>query len=74
MSSELHGRISVFVNGHARQVGAATTLGEVAESCGLDPRRLLVELNLETLPRDDWPARTLQHGDRVEFIRVVAGG
>jgi sulfur carrier protein len=74
MSSELHGRISVFVNGQARQVGAATTLGEVAESCGLDPRRLLVELNLETLPREDWPARTLQHGDRVEFIRVVAGG
>ncbi len=74
MSSELHGRISVFVNGHARQVGAATTLGEVAETCGLDPKRLLVELNLETLPRDEWPARTLQHGDRVEFIRVVAGG
>ncbi len=74
MSSELHGRISIFVNGHARQVGAATTLGELAESCRLDPKRVLVELNLQTLPRDDWPARTLQHGDRVEFIRVVAGG
>ena len=74
MASELHGRISIFVNGHARQVGAATTLGELAESCGLDSRRLLVELNLQTLPRDDWPARTLQHGDRVEFIQVVAGG
>jgi sulfur carrier protein len=74
MSSELHARISIFVNGHARQVGEATTLGELAASCGLDARRLLVELNLETLPRDDWPARTLQHGDRVEFIQVVAGG
>jgi thiamine biosynthesis protein ThiS len=68
------GRISLFVNGRARQVDGATTLGELAVSCGLDARRLLVELNGETLARDTWPARTLQHGDRVEFIRVVAGG
>jgi thiamine biosynthesis protein ThiS len=74
MSAELHQRISIFVNGHTRQVGAATTLGELAESFRLDPKRLLVELNLETLPRDKWAARTLQHGDRVEFIQVVAGG
>ncbi len=68
------GRISVFVNGRARQVGGATTLGELAVSCGLDARRLLVEWNGETLPRDAWPAHPLQHGDRIEFIRVVAGG
>ncbi len=74
MSTELHERIAIFVNGHARQVGAATSLGELAQSCGLDPKRLLVELNLQTLPREAWPERTLQHGDRVEFIQVVAGG
>ena len=68
------GKLSIFVNGRARQVGAATTLGELAASCGLDARRLLVELNGETLSREDWPARGLRHGDRVEFIRVVAGG
>ncbi len=74
MSTELHQRIAIFVNGHTRQVAAEATLGELAQSCGLDPNRLLVELNLQTLPRDDWPARTLRHGDRVEFIQVVAGG
>jgi sulfur carrier protein len=74
MSTELHARIAIFVNGHARQVGAAMSLGELAQSCGLDAKRLLVELNLQTLPREDWPQRTLQHGDRVEFIQVVAGG
>jgi sulfur carrier protein len=68
------GRISVFVNGRARQVGGATTLGELAASCNLDAHRLLVELNGETLARDAWPAHTLAHGDRIEFIRVVAGG
>ena len=74
MSDAVQGRLSIFVNGRARQVGGATTLGELAASCQLDPKRLLVELNGQTLLREEWPGRTLQHGDRVEFIRVVAGG
>jgi sulfur carrier protein len=74
MAEIVQGRLSIFVNGHARQVGSTTTLGELAASCGLDARRLLVELNLQTLSREEWPSHTLQHGDRVEFIRVVAGG
>jgi thiamine biosynthesis protein ThiS len=71
---ELHDRIAIFVNGQARQVAAATTLGQLAQECRLDARRLLVELNRVTLAREEWPARSLQHGDRVEFIQVVAGG
>ena len=74
MSEVLQGRLSIFVNGHARQVGATTTLGELAAGCGLDARRLLVEVNAQTLTREEWPGRVLQHGDRVEFIKVVAGG
>jgi thiamine biosynthesis protein ThiS len=68
------GKVSLFVNGRARQVKGAMTLGELASDCRLDPRRLLVELNGETLARGEWPARAVQHGDRIEFIRVVAGG
>ena len=72
--SELQGRLTIFANGHARQVGEATTIGQLAADVGLDPKQLLVELNQQTLARDEWPSRVLQHGDRVEFIRVVAGG
>jgi thiamine biosynthesis protein ThiS len=72
--SELQGRLTVFANGHARQVGAGMTLGQLAADFGLDSKQLLVELNQQTLARDEWPDRVLQHGDRVEFIRVVAGG
>jgi sulfur carrier protein len=69
-----HGRVSIFVNGRARQVPGALTLGELAADCRLDARRLLVELNGQTLAREAWPAQPVRHGDRVEFIRVVAGG
>jgi thiamine biosynthesis protein ThiS len=68
------GRVSIFVNGRARQVSGTMTLGELATACRLDARRLLVELNGETLARESWPDRPVGHGDRVEFIRVVAGG
>ncbi len=74
MSETVQQRLSIFVNGQARQVGRSMTLGELVESFQLDPKRLLTELNGETLLRDEWPSRTLQHGDRIEFIRVVAGG
>ena len=74
MAEELQGRQSIFVNGHTRQISAAMTIGALAESFQLDPKRLLVELNGETLARDQWPDHPLHHGDRVEFIRVVAGG
>ncbi len=74
MAEAVQGRLSIFVNGRARQVGTGQTLGELAASFKLEPRRLLVELNGQTLLRDEWPLRTLQHGDRVEFIQVVAGG
>ncbi len=74
MSEIVQQRLSIFVNGHARQVSATLTLGELAAGCGLEARRLLVELNGQTLAREEWPGRTLLHGDRVEFIRVVAGG
>jgi thiamine biosynthesis protein ThiS len=70
----VQGRLSIFVNGRARQVSAATTLGGLAAECRLDPKRLLVELNGQTLLRDEWPERTLAHGDRIEFVRIVAGG
>ena len=70
----VQGRLSIFVNGRARQVGVTTTLGALAAECRLEPKQLLVELNGQTLLRDEWPGRTLAHGDRVEFVRVVAGG
>ena len=72
--SAASGRIAIFVNGRARQISSAMTLGELAADCRLDARRLLVELNGATLEREAWPAHPIRHGDRIEFIRVVAGG
>jgi len=35
---------------------------------------VLVERNGEALLRQEWDQRRVEHGDRLEFVRVVAGG
>ena len=52
MSEELHGRVSIFVNGRARQAPGTMTLGELAAECRLDAKQVLDEVNGETLPRE----------------------
>jgi sulfur carrier protein len=40
----------------------------------LPPQSILVEHNGLALHRHEWPEHILAEGDRIEFIRVVAGG
>jgi sulfur carrier protein len=40
----------------------------------LPPQSILVEHNGLALHRHEWRERPLAEGDRIEFIRVVAGG
>jgi thiamine biosynthesis protein ThiS len=40
----------------------------------LPPQSIVVEHNGLAVHRHEWPERPLAEGDRIEFIRVVAGG
>jgi thiamine biosynthesis protein ThiS len=66
--------ITIFLNGQARQISSHTTIAELVLEVGLQPQQVLVEVNLVALTRHEWLERRLEHGDRVEFIKVVAGG
>jgi thiamine biosynthesis protein ThiS len=67
-------KIVIFANGCARRVDGGATLGMLAREFKLDYRGILVECNGVALLPHEWPGRRLQHGDRVEFLRVTAGG
>lgn len=41
---------------------------------GLPPRSVVVEHNGEAVAPSEFPARTLADGDRLEIVRIVAGG
>jgi thiamine biosynthesis protein ThiS len=64
----------LFVNGEARDVGAAATVEALVTLLGLDRRKLAVERNLEIVPRSAFAVTTLVDGDRIEIVAFVGGG
>lgn len=66
--------MTVWLNGEQRDARGARTVEELAQKYGLTPHTILIEHNGVALHQREWPERTLSDLDRVEFIRVVAGG
>ena len=65
--------ITVLLNGAPREVSAESVAAMVAE-IGLPPALLLIEQNGKALTRSEWETARLQNGDRLEILRVSAGG
>ncbi|HEY5792164.1 MAG TPA: sulfur carrier protein ThiS [Chthoniobacterales bacterium] len=65
--------VNIQINGGRQDVRAAEVAGLMAE-LGLDPRTVLVEHNGRALHRREWPQVALAADDRIEILRVVAGG
>jgi sulfur carrier protein len=66
--------MKISINGETADTRRAKTIGELIERYQLPPRSILVEHNGVAVHRHEWSLRTLSEGDRVEFVRVVAGG
>jgi thiamine biosynthesis protein ThiS len=65
--------MKLVLNGKDREVDATQVENLVAE-LGLPLAAALVEHNGTALLRSEWARTNLQEGDRLEIIRMVAGG
>lgn len=65
--------VNIWLNGEEKETVAANITALVDE-LRLPAPALLVEHNGLALRREEWAQRSLHPGDRVEMIRVVAGG
>ena len=65
--------MKLVLNGNEREV-AAKQVEELVAEVGLPLAAALVEHNGTALLRSEWARTHLQDGDRVEIIRMVAGG
>ena len=65
--------MKLVLNGKDREVNATRVETLVAE-LGLPLAAALVEHNGTALLRSEWARTNLQAGDRLEIIRMVAGG
>ena len=66
--------MKISLNGDTVDTREAKTIAELIHFYQLPPQSILVEHNGVALHRHEWPERLLAEGDRIEFIRVVAGG
>jgi len=64
----------VIVNGRELSVDLPSSLETFLAAQKLPPRSVVVELNGEAVASSEIATRELNPGDRLEVVRVVAGG
>ncbi|RZO57352.1 MAG: sulfur carrier protein ThiS [Limisphaerales bacterium] len=64
----------VTANGKETQVTTPCTVEDFLQQLELPPRSVVVELNGEALTPSSFAGKQLQSGDRLEIVRIVAGG
>ena len=63
----------VTINGKQEEAAGMTILAYLEEA-GYSPDRVVVEKNLEIVPRGSLDSTLLEEGDSVEILRFVGGG
>jgi sulfur carrier protein len=67
-------QITLRVNGESRACASQTSLPELLEQFGFNPRLVAVEYNGEILHRQFWSQTQMQEGDAIEVVTIVGGG
>jgi sulfur carrier protein len=66
--------VTIVVNGETRDCSSQTSLPNVLQQLGFNPRLVAVEYNGEILHRQFWDETKLHQGDRLEIVTIVGGG
>ena len=66
--------MTISLNGESVDTREAKTIAELIDRYQLPPQSILVEHNGLAVHQHEWPKQALAEGDRIEFVRVVAGG
>ena len=64
----------ISLNGEKADARGARTVAELVGRFELAPETVLIEHNGVALHRREWAQRLLADGDKIEVVRVVAGG
>lgn len=64
----------VIANGQKREVSLPCSIADFLVAQKLLPRSVVVEHNGEAIAPSQFSGRVLQAGDRLEIVRITAGG
>lgn len=62
------------VNGEPRRLSGPVSVAALLETLGLDTRKVAVERNESIVPRSQYAATILAHGDALEIVHFIGGG
>ncbi len=65
---------SIIANGQPITAALPCTIESFLVAQNLLPRSVVVEHNGEAVAPSEFPRRTLKAGDRLEIVKIVAGG
>ncbi len=63
----------VKINGEEKEI-ADKNLLEYLKEAGFEPERVVVERNLDIIPKDEFGNTIIQDEDVIEVLRFVGGG
>ncbi|MEY2480011.1 MAG: hypothetical protein QOI04_938 [Verrucomicrobiota bacterium] len=66
--------MKVFVNGESVEADDASDVAQIAQQLSLQANSVLIEHNGCALHQREWTGRKISEGDRIEVLRIVAGG
>lgn len=64
----------MIINGESINLKSGITVTEMLEELKLDPSKVVVEVDLEIINKDEFSIKTLSTDSKVEIIRFVGGG
>jgi sulfur carrier protein len=67
--------MNVRINGKEEAISeGSVTIERLVQKRGLFPERVVVEVNLEVVPREKWSTVSLRDEDQIEIVSFVGGG
>jgi sulfur carrier protein len=66
--------MKLTLNGEFREISESKTVSDLLRSLGLAEKLVLVEQNGQAVPRENFSATSVKDGDKIEIVRMVAGG
>ena len=65
--------MKLIINGQERDL-EAKTVSDVVSHFGLNERIIVIEHNLNIIPREQYAETAVAEGDKIEIVHFVGGG
>ncbi|GGC61723.1 sulfur carrier protein ThiS [Hoyosella rhizosphaerae] len=64
----------IQINGEWREFVPGSTLAELLDQLGLQPKGLAIAVAGEVVPKDEWSSTSVDPSLRIEIVTAVQGG